>query len=159
MAFTGVTLAKPGTVGDIALAADLIGRTTGDDFRLKIKRFDVEFNTVVADTTGDGDLGSGVAVTRVEHNEMLYGQGVITGFLLSGSNLDVGIRNLIDPDKNPLQSAPGTIDPLRLFLHSTTRYIEFGCLIESIRIFFDADMPFVGVELRVHVSGSEPTDA
>jgi hypothetical protein len=169
MAWAGVTLAKPGTVGDIAVAADTLGRTSSDHFILKIKEVIMDFSTVLADVTGDGDVNddaSPLPVVRVEHNELLGGQGLVRGFLLSsvlatdGTNSwFVGIRNLINADRNPLQTTPGTIDPLTLNFHTTDRTIAFGCLVESIRIAWGKDDPFVLTELGVHVSNSEPVDA
>jgi hypothetical protein len=135
-----VQLEKPSlATGDI-LQGGAIG-TTGTDFFIKAARWKFANKTIVREVTGDGD-----DKPKFEHNNLLYTEFIIDGFMVGDQAL--GLANLVDSDKNPVTSLVVNLGPNRSL--TLTPILE-SMTVEATRIGVFNRVVLVGKQDNVHI--------
>lgn len=148
MAF--VTRAKLGSITD-PIAGLFQSEGGGDEYSILATGGVVNIATKTIETTSSID-GSPV----FEHNEYLYGQFVVRGYMVAGKALL--IANLKSTTKNPPSVLKFSVDfggggiapPGKLTME---------CVIEKVKISFSMTSPAVGVEISGRATKTDPAIA
>jgi hypothetical protein len=141
-----VALARPGTIASVFISAphssvsstQALGSTSGQ-WRMKAKRVRISTSCRVEDTTGDLDA-TPTAMADLMPRTVI----ALTGFMVAESA--IGLQHMASATHNNGDYG------IKIFLHSTSRFIQGRIVFRSITIDAGRDDPFVQLTIEVVVT-------
>lgn len=134
-----VALAHPGTIASFVGGSQL--GNTGTVFAIHVMDSDFDFWSPLMETTGDGD-----ATPIMENNQLLYGRGVIRGFMVAATALTL----------SNLTASTNPVTDFTLTFHSG-RVATVTLIVERIRIRHRKNAQVVGVALLWRSTDADPS--
>lgn len=133
---------RPGAAATNILSGGFVGVDTSDQFTIKTWEANADYNTVVADITGDGDDYPCFA-----HNGYLYGSVVFRGAMVADEAIGLSvIANLTTNDGGKTVKIN----------YGASEAHTIDCIAERVRILQRWRSPFVGVEVTVRMHNTDP---